>query len=408
MKGRRPSNTYYERTTTVHFILPSTGEKMCTKLNRVQRTQCRPENDARLCQNFLDGHCDNGNGCPNVHVPRQYLWVKINPQLTPDHLYEPGFEIRCYTADMSAYYRIPSEYIIRTQGSDRYVELFNENGDNFKEKCMLCPTLMSKGCCEIGEKCELVHCCLPDISKLPCIITHIAEAERVKQYEHLPTNVVVRVFQPNTGDGSEDYPGNDVLRTVGATQYEEAFNNEGGIPSSMKMQHCAHFQSKKLCRLGKGCRFLHVVSLALRTPAQMDDDDQPRSPDSVPYVSPLSIGDPIALNPRQSVAQRNMAANAAVQSMLSKAVPLTINTGYPYAAATAAPPADMQAAMQAGNPRGGSGTFASPTIVPASSGYASTTTTSGAAGTGHGRPSSRISPLRRNDPYSNTGSMYMP
>lgn len=44
---RRMSNTakspksYYERTTTVRFVLPSTGRAMCTKLNRVQRTKAR-------------------------------------------------------------------------------------------------------------------------------------------------------------------------------------------------------------------------------------------------------------------------------------------------------------------------------------------------------------------------------
>lgn len=39
--GRRSPRSYYERTTTVRFVLPSTGRAMCTKLNRVQRTKAR-------------------------------------------------------------------------------------------------------------------------------------------------------------------------------------------------------------------------------------------------------------------------------------------------------------------------------------------------------------------------------
>ena len=273
-EGRRSPNgrrSYQERITTVRFVQPSTGELMCTKLNRVQRTKAKPENDAQLCESFLKGHCEAGNGCQFVHVPKQYLWRQLDPQVDPEsYFYFPGFNIRCYTPDMDIYYDIPSEYIYQTRGSDRYVELFNDNGDNFKDKCRLCPGLRSQGKCEKNETCEDIHCAVQDLSQFPHIATHRATAAAVEHYERMPEDLVVRVYQPNTpGDGA-DFMGRDVLRTAGATQYEEAYRQAGGVPS-LKMQHCAHFQTKKLCRMGDGCRFLHVVSVALASPAPEEE-----------------------------------------------------------------------------------------------------------------------------------------
>jgi hypothetical protein len=269
-EGRRSPNgrrSYQERITTVRFLQPSTGELMCTKLNRVQRTRAKPENDALLCESFLKGHCECGNSCQFVHVPKQYLWRQLEPQVDPDsYFYFPGFNIRCYTPDMDIYYDIPSEYIYRTRGSDRYVELFNDNGDNFKDKCKLCPGLQSHGRCDKNETCEDIHCAVQDLSQFPHIATHRATAAAVANYERMPEDLVVRVYQPNTPGDGVDFMGGVVLRTAGATQYEEAYRQAGGVPP-LKMQHCAHFQTKKLCRMGDGCRFLHVVSVALASPA---------------------------------------------------------------------------------------------------------------------------------------------
>ncbi|KAK7196696.1 zinc finger protein family member [Novymonas esmeraldas] len=280
-EGRRSPNgrrSYQERITTVRFIQPSTRETMCTKLNRVQRTKTKPENDAELCESFLKGHCDAGNGCQYVHVPKQYLWRLLSPQVDPKTLfYYPGFNIRCYTPDMDVYYDIPSEFIYQTKGSDRYVELFNDNGDNFKDKCRLCPNLQSRGMCDKNELCDDIHCAVADLDQFPHIATHRATREAVAHYEHMPRALVVRVYQPNTPGDGMDFRGDDVLRTAGATQYEDAYRQTGGIPA-LKMQHCAHFQTKKLCRMGDGCRFLHVVSVALASPPPNEEASTRSSP----------------------------------------------------------------------------------------------------------------------------------
>ncbi|KPI89237.1 hypothetical protein ABL78_1660 [Leptomonas seymouri] len=269
-EGRRSPNgrrSYQERITTVRFVQPSTGELMCTKLNRVQRTKAKPGSDAQLCESFLKGHCEAGNSCQFVHVPKQYLWRQLEPQVDPEsYFYFPGFNIRCYTPDMDVYYDIPSEYVYQTCGSDRYVELFNDNGDNFKDKCRLCPDLQLQGQCDKNETCEDIHCAVQDLSQFPHITTHRATAAALANCERMPQDLVVRVYQPNTPGDGVDFMGNDVLRTAGAMQYEEAYRQAGGVPS-LKMQHCAHFQTKKLCRMGDGCRFLHIVSVALASPA---------------------------------------------------------------------------------------------------------------------------------------------
>lgn len=288
-EGRRSPNgrrSYQERITTVRFIQPPTLELMCTKLNRVQRTKAKPENDAYLCESFLKGHCDAGNGCPFVHVPKQYLWRQLDPKVDPaSYFYYPGFNIRCYTPDMDIYYDIPSEYIYQTRGSDRYVELFNDNGDNFKDKCRLCPGLQTHGACDKNETCEDIHCAVQDLSQFPHIATHRATAAAVTHYERMPDDLVVRVYQPNTPGDGVDFAGGDVLRTAGATQYEEAYRQSGGVPS-LKMQHCAHFQTKKLCRMGDGCRFLHVVSVALASPAP--EEEQQGGAHTAPTTAPTS------------------------------------------------------------------------------------------------------------------------
>ncbi|AYU83422.1 conserved hypothetical protein [Leishmania infantum JPCM5] len=304
-EGRRSPNgrrSYQERITTVRFIQPSTGETMCTKLNRVQRTKTKPENDAELCESFLKGHCDSGNGCQYVHVPKQYLWRLLSPHVDPKTLfYYPGFNVRCYTPDMNVYYDIPSEFIYQTKGSDRYVELFNDNGDNFKDKCRLCPNLQSHGICDNNEQCDDIHCAVADLDQFPHIATHRATKEAVARYEHMPPELIVRVYQPNTPGDGMDFNGDDVLRTAGATQYEDAYKQTGGIPA-LKMQHCAHFQTKKLCRMGDGCRFLHVVSVALASPAP-DEEASIRSSPAPATTTASATSAPSAATPTPTAAK---------------------------------------------------------------------------------------------------------
>lgn len=317
-EGRRSPNgrrSYQERITTVRFIQPSTGETMCTKLNRVQRTKTKPENDGELCESFLKGHCDSGNGCQYVHVPKQYLWRLLSPHVDPKALfYFPGFNIRCYTPDMDVYYDIPSEFIYQTKGSDRYVELFNDNGDNFKDKCRLCPNLQSRGMCDNNELCDDIHCAVADLDQFPHIATHRATREAVARYEHMPRELVVRVYQPNTPGDGMDFRGDDVLRTAGATQYEDAYRQCGGIPS-LKMQHCAHFQTKKLCRMGDGCRFLHVVSVALASPAPEEEISRRSSPTPASTPAPAVSSVPSLAVPAAAPAPTTAGPNAAAANV---------------------------------------------------------------------------------------------
>ncbi|CAD2214115.1 hypothetical protein AGDE_14859 [Angomonas deanei] len=258
----RPS-TYYERTTTVRFVMPSTGRAHCTKLNRVIPTKAEVRSGALLCKHFLDGRCNSGPNCRFIHVPPSFLWKYLIP-VTNREFYERGFSLRCFSPDMTCYYDIPSEYIYATNGSCKYIDLYNLNGDNFKEKFKICKNLQQNYRCDLGAQCEDIHCCTHDLSSFQQIHTHVANERAMSLYEKLPGDITVRVYTAHTDNQVvEDFNGSDVLRTAGATQYEEAYREQRGIPN-LKMQHCVHFQNNKMCRLGDGCRFIHVVSVALK------------------------------------------------------------------------------------------------------------------------------------------------
>ncbi|CCW67067.1 unnamed protein product [Phytomonas sp. Hart1] len=389
--GRRSPNSYYERTTTVRFVHASTGHMVCTKLNRVQHTKCKIEDAVCLCENFLKGHCESGSSCLLAHVPNHYLWYFLTPRVNPNtFVYQQGFNIRCYTPNMDAYYDIPSNFIYQTHGSERYIVQFNDNGDNFREKYRLCSTLLRTGYCENGYNCEDVHCCVSDMSAFPCIHTHIADSEAVKNYERLPANIRVRVFQPNSGDEGQDFPGNDVLRTAGATQYEEAYNREGNVPT-VKMQHCAHFQNKKLCRLGDGCRFLHVVSMALSVPMEEE------TVDTSPYQTPV---DKEALEKQFAVqTNKNNAAYLAATVMIDDMVDNSAkNSLTPYYAA--ANPIGYDNAGSKISPA-----MVSPNILPSTPANTAMLTSgilnsaTAAAPQKDAQPRDRRSPVRRHNPY---------
>lgn len=107
--------------------------------------------------------------------------------------------------------------------------------------------------------------------------THINDQNAMRSVPRLPANMVVRVFDQNSADTFHDYRGSQVLITEGAKTYAKFYemqstssaphhnNGSGGnrglgnIPPRKRMQHCAHFRLKDLCRLGASCRFLHVL-----------------------------------------------------------------------------------------------------------------------------------------------------
>jgi len=77
------------------------------------------------------------------------------------------------------------------------------------------------------------------------------------RYESLPAGRTLAVFTLN---GAQSHPhlipSELVLRTVGS---ETAFErlSLGGAAQQPRMQHCAHFQGRRMCTLGPDCNFIH-------------------------------------------------------------------------------------------------------------------------------------------------------
>lgn len=238
-----------------------------------------------LCLDFLSPPgCPHGSGCDKVHVAGlEYTWEAIEPTATvremtkvkncdngeketvmeEETMYNAGFVVRCYDPTLTKYYNIPSESIIKSAGAEKYIAMYNEHGDNFKAKFKLCPELMGEGQCSRGYDCEDIHCVLSNFSALEenhSHRTHINDEASMAEAPRLPAEVRVRIFEPNSVDQFKDYSGNYVLITEGAKTYLKFYEQEGhAIPLRKRMQHCAHFRIKDMCRQGEGCRFLHVL-----------------------------------------------------------------------------------------------------------------------------------------------------
>ncbi|KAH9582287.1 hypothetical protein LSM04_009211 [Trypanosoma melophagium] len=255
------SSAYHDRHITIRLVCPCSNIVVCTRLNRVVPTAARAQNGAAVCEEYMYKQtCPLGEYCPKVHVAQEYTWQYITQDINKNTgLYEAGFFVQCYDPRMTRYYNIPSEFILPTRGSNEYVKMHNEHGANFKAKFKLCEAMTMEGKCDFGATCEDIHTVFEDLSVVESTTTHIAEPEMLMHYPRLRPDIIVRVFEQNSNESYVNYTGDQVLVTLGARQYVTAFDAEGTIPKK-KMQHCAHFRTKHLCRMGENCRFLHVVS----------------------------------------------------------------------------------------------------------------------------------------------------
>lgn len=298
------NNAVPEKTPTLLVTHPTTKKVMSIKLNRIYTTMAdlRPQLQQRgsntsnnsnanpsegstagetrstgrsggaaslvLCLDFLSPRgCVHGSGCDKLHVAGlEYMWDPIEVTVvTKDDVgvYTKGFRLHCYTPSLAKYYNIPSEFIEVTKGSADYVTMYNEHGDNFKMKFKVCAAILAKQVCESGPECSDIHCSLEGLTgaeELHSHATHINNAEDMQGVTRLPADMKVRVFDQNSANTSHDYMGTNVLLTEGAKTYAKYYMQElNRIPVRKRMQHCAHFRLKDMCRLGESCRFLHVL-----------------------------------------------------------------------------------------------------------------------------------------------------
>ncbi|EPY17548.1 hypothetical protein STCU_10535 [Strigomonas culicis] len=293
---KRGQRNYVERTTTVRFLSASSGLSYCTKLIKVQKTKAKAEGDSCLCPAMEEkGSCPRGDQCPLVHVSRDDLWLFIHPQshgvpgAPPDHLvYNPGFFFACFSSDFNLYYdALPSQAVTVTEGSKRFIDVWNESGANMRDKFKLCPTYTHTGFCASGAACEDLHAAADKLAAVESRQTHIGTADAIARfhYARLPAHVRVRVLPlPTSVPGGKKraekddeqrqqllqqqadtiFSGGDVLVTEGATRYEEEFKkNHNEVLETTKFQNCVHFVQNQMCRNGALCGFLHIVPVVL-------------------------------------------------------------------------------------------------------------------------------------------------
>ena len=250
-----------EKSTGIRLFDPTSNAFVCAKMSRIVATQAAASGGT-ICTNYFSREgCRSGPSCPYVHVAgKEHTWQLIEPLLSPEGKYMPGFVVRCYDVSMVKYLEIPSGVVMPTSGSASYIDQFNNSGENFKARYQLCGQFTGTGVCAAAERCNGIHCIATNFSSFQCHDTHVGdEPSLLRYYRRLPPDVTVRAYQQNSSEDYEDFSGDRVLLTQGAQLYADLFRSEGNQFPRKKMQHCAHFRLKRLCRMGEACKFIHVV-----------------------------------------------------------------------------------------------------------------------------------------------------
>jgi hypothetical protein len=193
---------------------------------------------------------------PPFGAPRRRRdWQRIHTEcLACCHTMEsfpPGFKCSVYDARLTHYFEIPSEWVVPTYGSVRYIEHFNEAGPYSRFRFQLCHNFLN-GCCAKGFNCTYIHAL-----QLPP--SHEIHLLGVDAYPRLPAGLSLLIHMPGSAGAPQMFPSQSVIRTLGSERlYADIVGNEHG--TFVHPQHCAHFLFKKMCNRGPACAFIHTLS----------------------------------------------------------------------------------------------------------------------------------------------------
>jgi hypothetical protein len=166
-----------------------------------------------------------------------------------------GFTVKTYDRGLTGFFEVPSEWVVPTHGSIRFIEHYNEVGPYSRFRFQLCHSFLS-GRCTRGFDCTYIHA-----AQLP--VPQEIHVQGVDIYERLPAGVTFFIHIPSALKKPQMIPSEYIIRTEGS---DRLFTDivEGRRRSMNRPQHCAHFQFKKVCNLGANCSFIHSLVPAPR------------------------------------------------------------------------------------------------------------------------------------------------
>jgi hypothetical protein len=207
----------------------------------------------------------------------------------------PGFSITVYSGDFGQHYVLPSEDVQITRGSIKYVDHLARYGAQMRFRFQLCHNYLLRKCPKLSE-CSYIHATkLPAPSQVhlnPFAPRRLA-ADRhghgddvvdsaqddpavANQYPTLPAGYTITVHPPNEAHSTtateahgratvkpQDIPSDMIIWTAGAQSALDCVASGGassrGAPglSGARPRHCAHYQFRRVCNLGRDCKFLH-------------------------------------------------------------------------------------------------------------------------------------------------------
>lgn len=218
----------------------------------------------------------------------------------------PGFVFTVYNGDISRHFNINSEDVRITRGAIKYVDHHARYGAQMRFRFQLCHNFLQQKCVK-GVECSYIHATKltqPHQVHLNPFAPRRLAADRhghgeevppsvqddpavVEQYETLPPGYVLYIHPPNAahsttqGMHGERVPlrpqriqssmiiwtrgGDMALKHAMGQMHGRPFataNNEvdNMVPlgaTGARPRHCAHYQFKRLCNLGRDCQFIH-------------------------------------------------------------------------------------------------------------------------------------------------------
>lgn len=166
-----------------------------------------------------------------------------------------GFSFDVYDGHLTQHFEVPSQDVIPTHGSVRYVEHFNECGPYSRFRFQICHNFTT-GRCNKGGSCTYIH-----VAALPQ--SSVIHVQGCADYEMLPPGATFFLHSPHSKATPQMVRSEYLIQTQGSLLLMESIM--GGKQSPIQRpQHCAHFQYKRVCNRGYNCNFIHSIIPAPR------------------------------------------------------------------------------------------------------------------------------------------------